>query len=127
MHVRVNTESLCSRIIGPESKCCLWLFQDNKADVILKYNLDEARSLKAYGELPDHGELRHTRPRLDGPTLRWTALINIPLSTAKINEDNFGPEDDEIQFDDCGYGDDDDVDEVSSFDLSCPGPFDVWV
>lgn len=61
------------------------------------------------------------------PQLWWTALINIPLSTAKINEDNFGPEDDEIQFDDCGYGDDDDVDEVSSFDLSCPGPFDVWV
>ncbi|CAF92608.1 unnamed protein product [Tetraodon nigroviridis] len=60
-------------------------YQDNKADVILKYNLDEARSLKAYGELPDH---------------------------AKINEDNFGPEDDEIQFDDCGYGDDDDVDEI---------------
>lgn len=51
-----------------------------------------------------------------------TALINIPLSTAKINEDNFGPEDDEIQFDDCGYGDDDDVDEVSSFDLSCLDP-----
>ena len=35
-----------------------WLcFQDNKADVILKYNADEARSLKAYGELPEHGEL----------------------------------------------------------------------
>jgi len=30
--------------------------QDNKADVILKYNADEARSLKAYGELPEHGE-----------------------------------------------------------------------
>ena len=28
-------------------------FQDDKADVILKYNADEARSLKAYGELPD--------------------------------------------------------------------------
>lgn len=51
--------------------------------------------------------------------LRVTQLIRVPLSTAKINEDNFGPEDDEIQFDDCGYGDDDDVDEVSSFDLSC--------
>uniref|UniRef100_A0A3B5KLB8 Eukaryotic translation initiation factor 4C n=1 Tax=Takifugu rubripes TaxID=31033 RepID=A0A3B5KLB8_TAKRU len=60
-------------------------YQDTKADVILKYNTDEARSLKAYGELPDN---------------------------AKINEDNFGPEDDDIQFDDCGYGDDDDVDEV---------------
>lgn len=33
------------------------LFQDNKADVILKYNAEEARSLKAYGELPEHGEL----------------------------------------------------------------------
>lgn len=30
-------------------------FKDNKADVILKYNADEARSLKAYGELPEHG------------------------------------------------------------------------
>lgn len=42
-------------------------------------------------------------------------MINISIVTAKINEDNFGPEDDDIQFDDCGYGDDDDVDEVSSF------------
>mmetsp|Transcript_12697 Transcript_12697/g.31283 ORF Transcript_12697/g.31283 Transcript_12697/m.31283 type:complete len:142 (+) Transcript_12697:117-542(+) len=28
-------------------------FQDAKADVILKYSADEARLLKAYGELPD--------------------------------------------------------------------------
>jgi len=28
-------------------------YQDNKADVILKYTPDEARNLKAYGELPD--------------------------------------------------------------------------
>uniref|UniRef100_A0A3B3ZZV1 S1-like domain-containing protein n=1 Tax=Periophthalmus magnuspinnatus TaxID=409849 RepID=A0A3B3ZZV1_9GOBI len=56
--------------------------KDNKADVILKYNTDESRSLKAYGELPEH---------------------------AKINDiDGTGPEDDEIQFDDMG----DDVDEV---------------
>uniref|UniRef100_A0A673CH54 Eukaryotic translation initiation factor 4C n=1 Tax=Sphaeramia orbicularis TaxID=375764 RepID=A0A673CH54_9TELE len=54
-------------------------YQDNKADVILKYNADEARSLKAYGELPEH---------------------------AKINEtDTFGPgDDDEIQFDDIDSG-----------------------
>lgn len=33
-------------------------YQDNnKADVILKYNADEARSLKAYGELPEHGNV----------------------------------------------------------------------
>uniref|UniRef100_A0A8C2RW57 Eukaryotic translation initiation factor 4C n=1 Tax=Capra hircus TaxID=9925 RepID=A0A8C2RW57_CAPHI len=61
--------------------------KDNKADVILKYNADEARSLKAYGELPEH---------------------------AKINEtDTFGPgDDDEIQFDDIG-DDDEDIDDVS--------------
>lgn len=50
-------------------------FQDDKADVIQKYTADEARNLKAYGELPE---------------------------TAKINEtDTFGPgeEDDNIEFD----------------------------
>lgn len=31
-------------------------FQDTKADVILKYNPDEARNLKAYGELPEYGK-----------------------------------------------------------------------
>ncbi|GAA5825066.1 hypothetical protein JCM5353_006494 [Sporobolomyces roseus] len=50
-------------------------FQDDKADVIQKYTADEARNLKAYGELPE---------------------------TAKINEtDTFGPgdEDDNVEFD----------------------------
>ena len=28
-------------------------FQDDKADVIMKYTADEARQLKAYGEIPD--------------------------------------------------------------------------
>lgn len=61
-------------------------YQDNKADVILKYNPDEARSLKAYGELPEH---------------------------AKINEmDTFGAGDDEeIVFDDIGE-DDEDIDDI---------------
>lgn len=30
-------------------------YQDGKADVILKYTPDEARNLKAYGELPESG------------------------------------------------------------------------
>lgn len=30
-------------------------YQDAKADVILRYNPDEARNLKAYGELPETG------------------------------------------------------------------------
>lgn len=29
-------------------------YQDEKADVILKYMADEARNLKQYGELPEH-------------------------------------------------------------------------
>lgn len=30
-------------------------YQDSKADVILRYNPDEARNLKTYGELPETG------------------------------------------------------------------------
>jgi hypothetical protein len=33
-------------------------YQDTKADVILKYSSDEARNLKAYGELPESGRIR---------------------------------------------------------------------
>ncbi|KAJ1959111.1 Translation initiation factor 1A [Dipsacomyces acuminosporus] len=48
-------------------------FQDDKADVIMKYTADEARALKQYGELPEN---------------------------AKINEtDTFEPEEDEVDFD----------------------------
>lgn len=35
-------------------------YQDEKADVILKYMADEARSLKAYGELPDNIRVNET-------------------------------------------------------------------
>ncbi|KAI9228996.1 MAG: eukaryotic translation initiation factor 1A [Piptocephalis tieghemiana] len=35
-------------------------FQDDKADVILKYSADEARSLKAYGELPENAKINET-------------------------------------------------------------------
>ncbi|KAF8695462.1 Eukaryotic translation initiation factor 1A, partial [Rhizoctonia solani] len=56
-------------------------FQDDKADVIVKYTADEARNLKAYGELPD---------------------------TVKINEtDTFGEEDGECTFE---FGDEGEVD-----------------
>lgn len=53
------------------------LFQDNKADVILKYNADEARSLKAYGELPEHGELNRTRHAntADTGSKNWTVTV----------------------------------------------------
>ncbi|KAH7304934.1 hypothetical protein B0I35DRAFT_362550 [Stachybotrys elegans] len=32
-------------------------FQDGKGDVILKYTADEARTLKSYGELPEHAKI----------------------------------------------------------------------
>jgi len=35
-------------------------FQDGKADVILKYNSDEARQLKAYGELPESAKINES-------------------------------------------------------------------
>uniref|UniRef100_A0A2R8P3G8 Eukaryotic translation initiation factor 4C n=1 Tax=Callithrix jacchus TaxID=9483 RepID=A0A2R8P3G8_CALJA len=60
--------------------------KDSKADVIFKYNADEARSLKAYGELPEHAEISET--------------------------DTFGPgDDDEIQFVDA-EDDDEDIENI---------------
>ncbi|EJD07131.1 nucleic acid-binding protein [Fomitiporia mediterranea MF3/22] len=41
-------------------------FQDNKADVIVKYTADEARSLKAYGELPENAKINETTGGEDG-------------------------------------------------------------
>ncbi|KAG8524998.1 Eukaryotic translation initiation factor 1A, X-chromosomal [Galemys pyrenaicus] len=83
--------------------------KDNKADVILKYNADEARSLKAYGELPEHGNVSML-------PIFWYWFV------AKINEtDTFGPgDDDEIQFDDIG-DDDEDIDDAYAMS-SCGDP-----
>ncbi|CAF9924973.1 MAG: Translation initiation factor 1A [Alectoria fallacina] len=35
-------------------------FQDEKGDVIMKYSADEARNLKAYGELPQNAKINET-------------------------------------------------------------------
>src|SRR5436189_3804305 len=35
-------------------------YQDEKGDVIMKYSADEARSLKAYGELPESAKINET-------------------------------------------------------------------
>jgi len=35
-------------------------FQDDKGDVLQKYSADEARSLKAYGELPETAKINET-------------------------------------------------------------------
>jgi len=41
-------------------------FQDEKADVILKYTAEEARNLKTYGELPDNVKINETDLAGDG-------------------------------------------------------------
>lgn len=60
---------------GSEKTCAVIryfsLFKDNKADVILKYNADEARSLKAYGELPEHGNVSVTMLTCHG-AIAWS-------------------------------------------------------
>ena len=40
--------------------CGLRDYQDEKADIIHKYNADEARNLKTYGELPETARINET-------------------------------------------------------------------
>lgn len=64
-------------------------YQDAKADVILKYNADEARNLKTYGEIPD--------------SVKVTDTVNFV-------DDGL---DDDIEFgDESGEDDDDDIDDI---------------
>ena len=53
-------------------------YQDEKGDVILKYSADEARSLKAYGELPESAKINETDTYVldfcDGLERRWCVL-----------------------------------------------------
>eukprot|EP00657_Telonema_sp_P-1_P012317 TRINITY_DN881_c0_g1_i12.p1 TRINITY_DN881_c0_g1~~TRINITY_DN881_c0_g1_i12.p1 ORF type:complete len:158 (+),score=44.90 TRINITY_DN881_c0_g1_i12:372-845(+) len=61
-------------------------FQDEKADVIHKYDLDEVHRLKGYGEID----------------------ASVKLGDPDSNPTEFGEEDDEVEF---NYGDDD-IDEI---------------
>ncbi|KAG5362887.1 Eukaryotic translation initiation factor 1A, X-chromosomal [Yarrowia sp. B02] len=65
-------------------------FEDDKADVIMKYHPDEARALKAQGELPE---------------------------SAKINDADQGGEDDECNFEFDNDDDDDDEEELDIDDI----------
>ncbi|GAA5873781.1 hypothetical protein JCM1840_002072 [Sporobolomyces johnsonii] len=67
-------------------------FQDDKADVIQKYSADEARNLKAYGELPE---------------------------TAKINEnlDHDGEVDDNVEFDEVSGDEEEEEEDGKNDDL----------
>ncbi|KXS13681.1 nucleic acid-binding protein [Gonapodya prolifera JEL478] len=35
-------------------------YQDDRSDIIMKYNAEEARTLKAYGELPENTKINET-------------------------------------------------------------------
>lgn len=53
-------------------------FQDGRADVIHKYSVEEGRSLKAYGELPDTTILKEKDPEInDNADIDFTdAMVN---------------------------------------------------
>jgi len=59
------TTGLC-RLQGDIILLGLREFQDQKADIILKYDGDEARSLKAYNELPETVQINAGTEALDG-------------------------------------------------------------
>ncbi|KAH9068511.1 hypothetical protein EDB83DRAFT_2222646 [Lactarius deliciosus] len=54
-HIRRKMRKKCDIIL-----LSLREFQDGKADVNVKYTADEARNLKAYGELPENAKINET-------------------------------------------------------------------
>lgn len=68
-------------------------YQDEKGDVILKYSADEARSLKAYGELPESAKINETDTYVflalcilflwEGPTV-WCLCIEEEIFCRKL-------------------------------------------
>jgi translation initiation factor 1A len=71
-------------------------YQDEKGDVILKYTADEARSLKAYGELPETAKINETDtygPNEDGE-------CNFEFDEDRDSESDEGAAGKEIEIDD---------------------------
>merc|ERR1719276_781558 len=66
-------------------------FQDAKADVILKYNSDEARNLKSYGEFPESDKINEI----------------VDLGAGEMDDDI---EFDDVESDDSGSDGADDID-----------------
>ena len=66
--------------------------KDGKADVILRYSPDEARSLKAYGELPENGKLLHKI---------IATLSNENTGVLGVTDDNQNLQDICFSFDEC--------------------------
>lgn len=60
-------------------------YQDEKGDVILKYSADEARSLKAYGELPESAKINET------DTYVFLSIL-VPSSIPSLSTNDFFPQ-----------------------------------
>lgn len=69
-------------------------YQDEKGDVILKYSADEARSLKAYGELPETAKINET----DTYVLSFLIRHEETLTLSSIRYGHEGV-DDNVEFD----------------------------
>ena len=69
-------------------------YQDEKGDVILKYSADEARSLKAYGELPETAKINET----DTYVLAFLGSGESML-TARVSRYGHEGVDDNVEFD----------------------------
>lgn len=63
-------------------------YQEDKVDIIHKYNADEARNLKAFGELPETAKINET-------------AIDLTMDGGSDSEDELG-----VDFDDVRSGDD---------------------
>ena len=84
-------------------------YQDEKADVILKYSADEARLLKAYGELPESAKINESEnmgpaPEDDGADFKFEFIAGDEDEDAKESDDDSGPETDDSEVDDVETG-----------------------
>jgi translation initiation factor 1A len=59
-HIRGNMRNKVWVNLGDIVLLGLRDYQEDKADIILKYSADEARTLKSYGELPDTAKIHET-------------------------------------------------------------------
>ena len=108
-------------------------YQDAKADIIFKYNHDEARNLRSYGEIPEFGEFKKNSCGLymwrmvnvldykllsnDYGKLQSSFMATFSFfPTVKINEESTFVEDgmEDIAFDYISDDEEDDLHSVSS-------------
>ncbi|VDN04423.1 unnamed protein product [Thelazia callipaeda] len=68
-------------------------YQDDKADVILKYNPDEARNLKACGQLPENAKLNEGGDDLDEGGVEFGLLFSDTGALSNEENDGSGIED----------------------------------